>query len=330
MVATGSSTNLTDNLTDMKSLLLANHVHPRQMTQMLLQKPTVSETHRPMSRCHRSDAHVRDEATTRVKKGGKMRLDELCVAMWPEHSRKTIQSWILQDKVLVNDQVVSKAGAQVRPSDKISLLAEELKYVSRAGWKLEAALDHFGIILEGKAALDSGQSTGGFSDCLLQRGVKHVYGIDVGYGQLHHKVRSDPRVTVIERTNLRTLGPDVVPRVDIACLDLSFISVLKCVPAVVNHALKDEDGAELVVLIKPQFEAGREGVERGGVVKDPAVHAAVLKKVTEGVTSHGFKLIGVPIESPIKGDKGGNTEFLAYWRRDASVPITFTSIMDNS
>ena len=262
---------------------------------------------------------------TTGKKGSKMRLDELCVSMFPEHSRKTIQSWIMQDKVLVNDQVVSKAGAQVRQSDRIQLLAEELKYVSRAGWKLEAALDHYGIQLEGKIALDSGQSTGGFSDCLLQRGVKHVYGVDVGYGQLHHKIRSDDRVTVIERTNLRTLQPDVIPRVDIACLDLSFISVLKCVPAVVYQALKREDGAELMVLIKPQFEAGREGVERGGIVKDPAVHRAVIKKVTEGIASHGFKLVGDPIESPIKGDKGGNTEFLAYFIRDSSVPVTFTS-----
>jgi 23S rRNA (cytidine1920-2'-O)/16S rRNA (cytidine1409-2'-O)-methyltransferase len=212
---------------------------------------------------------------------------------------------------------------------------------------------HFGIKLEGKLALDSGQSTGGFSDCLLQYGIKHVYGIDVGYGQLHNKVcmykcitpiymhnahiymhnalymhnkvRQDPRVTVIERTNLRTLSPDLIPRVDIACLDLSFISVLKCIPAVVGSALKADDGAELVVLIKPQFEAGREGVERGGIVKDPAVHQAVLKKVVEGVSSHGFRAIGQPIESPIKGDKGGNTEFLAYFIRDSTVPVTFAA-----
>lgn len=213
----------------------------------------------------------------------------------------------MQGLVLVNDTVVAKAGTPVMEDACIRVNVEEPRYVSRAGLKLEKALEAFGIDVRGMTALDAGLSTGGFADCLLQHGASKVYGIDVGYGQVHEKLRRDPRVVIMERTNLRSLS-SVGELVDIITLDLSFISVLKVMPAVVSLL---KPGGQLVVLIKPQFEAGRQEIGRGGIIKDPAVHERVIKCVVVGIESYGFVSHGV-IESPITG-ASGNKEFLAYF-----------------
>lgn len=239
----------------------------------------------------------------------RQRLDQLILQRMPQYSRQQIQSWIMQGKVRVNEVVIHKPGTPVAPDALLDFSIEEPKYVSRAGFKLEKALEHFGINVEGLVALDAGISTGGFTDCLLQHGIKKVYGVDVGYGQVHEHVRLDSRVEVIERTNLRTLET-VGELVDIITLDLSFISVLKVMDAVCR-LLKDK--GQLVVLIKPQFEAERKQVARGGIVKDAAVHQQVIEKVTHGIEAHGFNCIGV-IDSPLLGGDG-NKEFLAYFKR---------------
>ena len=239
----------------------------------------------------------------------KKRLDLKISELYPAYSRQQIQSWIMQGKVIVNDAVITKNGILIPDDARIILNVEEPKYVSRAGFKLEKALDHFNIDVTDLVALDAGLSTGGFSDCLLQRGIKKIYGVDVGYGQVHEKIRNNPHVVVMERTNLREVR-DLGEKVDLATLDLSFISVLKVMEAITS-VMKDD--GQLIVLIKPQFEARREDVGRGGIIKDPAVHQRVIEQVTKGVQATGFSCVGV-IESPIEGATG-NKEFLAYFRR---------------
>lgn len=241
------------------------------------------------------------------------RLDELCVERYPHFSRSIIQSWILQGKVLVRGQPVYKAGAPVAADADVRIIAEVPKYVCRAGYKLEGALAHFGLDVSGKVVLDAGLSTGGFADCLLQNGAARVYGVDVGYGQVSEKIRTDERVVVMERTNLRHLARLPEP-VDLATLDLSFISLLLVMPAV--RAVMKPDAA-LVTLIKPQFEARRGQVGGGGIVRDPAVHKEVVSRVTEGIEAAGFSCQGC-ITSPITGTDG-NVEFLAYFTRTHSV-----------
>lgn len=216
----------------------------------------------------------------------------------------------MQGKVTVDGTVKMKPGTYVDVSACIECTFEVPRYVSRGGFKLERALDHFGVDVADKIVLDAGLSTGGFTDCLLQRGAARVYGIDVGYGQVHEKIRADPRVIVRERTNLREVT-SVGELVDLVTLDLAFISVLKVMENVC--ALLKQDGA-LLVLIKPQFEARRQDVGRGGIVNDPEVHAAVIKSVTEGIERYGFVRQGV-IESPIQGGDG-NREFLGYFKRN--------------
>lgn len=239
----------------------------------------------------------------------KKRLDALVQDLYPYLSRTHIQSLIMQGKVMVDGVSVTKSGVQFDEAANIVADLEVPKFVSRAGLKLEGALEHFDIDVTDLVALDAGLSTGGFTDCLLQRGIKKVYGIDVGYGQVADKIRNDPRVIVRERVNLRNMPPLEEP-VDIITLDLSFISVLK-VMDVVAHNLKK--GGKLIVLIKPQFEAERYQVGRGGIIKDDAVHKEVIDKVTSGIIAHGFTLVGV-IESPILGGEG-NKEFLAYFTK---------------
>lgn len=236
----------------------------------------------------------------------KKRLDILVQEQYPAYSRQQIQSWIMQGKVLVDGRPITKPGNATAEDVQILVTAEEPKYVSRAGFKLEKALDHFGINVEGLVALDAGISTGGFTDCLLQRGIAKVYGIDVGYGQVHEKVARDSRLIIKERTNLRELE-SVGELADIVTLDLSFISVLKVMDAVVRIL---KPGGSLVILIKPQFEAQRKDVGRGGIIKDEAVHKAVIERVTRGIEELGFSCKGV-IESPILGGSG-NKEFLTY------------------
>lgn len=239
----------------------------------------------------------------------KKRLDVLVHEQFPQYSRQQIQSWIMQDKVHVEGRVVNKAGMQIDEDAAITLDAQEPKFVGRAGFKLEKALDYFGVDVTGLVVLDAGLSTGGFTDCLLQRGAKKVYGVDVGYGQVHEKIRGDARVVVMERTNLRELAT-VGELVDLVTLDLSFISILKVMDAVCA-VLKPH--GQLITLIKPQFEAERHNVGRGGIVRDPAIHQAVIERVTQGIMAHGFELVGTT-ESPIQGATG-NTEFLAYFKR---------------
>ncbi|KAI6674350.1 hypothetical protein NL676_002256 [Syzygium grande] len=241
----------------------------------------------------------------------KKRLDEVCLERYQQYSRNIIQSWILQGKVFVNGKVVNKAGAPVSDQANVEIIAEIPKYVCRAGYKLEAAIEQLDVDVEGKVALDSGLSTGGFTDCLLQYGASFVYGVDVGYGQVADKIRRDERVSVIERTNLRYL-PGLPQKVDLVTLDLSFISILLVMPAVVN-VMKEE--ATLITLVKPQFEARRSQVGGGGIVRDPLVHQEVLEKIIDGVENFGFQKKGW-IESPLKGAEG-NTEFLVCFIRTA-------------
>jgi 23S rRNA (cytidine1920-2'-O)/16S rRNA (cytidine1409-2'-O)-methyltransferase len=239
----------------------------------------------------------------------KKRLDLLLHEKEPQFSRAQIQSWIMQGKISVDGKIISKPGSMVTIDSALSYDLQEPKYVSRAGFKLEKALEHFAIDVTGMIAMDAGISTGGFADCLLQYGAKKIYGIDVGYGQVHEKIRNDPRVILMERTNLRELT-NLPEKVDIITLDLSFISVLKVMNAV-DAVLKPR--GKLVVLIKPQFEARKEEVGRGGIIKDSAVHHEVIKRVTTGIESHGYKCQGI-IESPLLGAMG-NKEFLVYFSR---------------
>jgi len=241
----------------------------------------------------------------------KKRLDLLLQERMPQYSRRQIQSWIMQGKVTVDDEVITKSGAQIDGQEAVILLdVKEPPYVSRAGVKLEKALDEFSIDVAGLTVLDAGISTGGFTDCLLQRGVKKVYGVDVGYGQLHEKIRNNPRLVLLERTNLRKLK-DVGEKVDLITLDLSFISVLKVMDAVLQ--LLKNDG-QLIVLIKPQFEAGKYEVSGGGIVRDEGVRKVIVEHVVAGIKDYGFALKGLT-ESPILGAKG-NKEFLAYFKRE--------------
>lgn len=237
----------------------------------------------------------------------KKRLDARLAELYPEYSRTQLQAWIMQGKVFVEDQKVTKPGVQVADDATVVLTAEQPKYVCRAGWKLEKALDHFAIDVKDYVVLDAGLSTGGFTDCLLQRGAQKVYGIDVGYGQAHEKIRQEPRVIVMEKTNLRDYQ-HIGEQIDLVSLDLSFISLLKVMDTV-KAVL--QSGGKLVTLIKPQFEAGRGQVPRGGVIKNPEVHKEVVASVVAQVEAEGFVCQGV-IDSPILG-AAGNREFLAYF-----------------
>ena len=219
--------------------------------------------------------------------------------------------------VLVNGTVADKASRQVHAGDAV-LVTQPPRFVSRGGEKLDAALDVFGIDVAGRRVLDAGASTGGFTDCLLQRGAAHVVALDVGHGQLHPRIRNDARVTVLERFHVRDATcASIGGAVDLVTADLSFISLTRVLPALVGVC---REGAPLVLLVKPQFEAGREEVGKGGIVSDPAVHAAVLEKVRQYAEDAGFQQLAV-IESPITGAEG-NREFLVHLRLPASPPST--------
>jgi len=239
----------------------------------------------------------------------KKRLDLLIQEKYPHLSRNQIQSFILQGKVTVDCKIQTKAGTLVDITADINLEVKEPKYVSRAGFKLEKALDHFNVDVKDLVVLDSGISTGGFTDCLLQRGVKKIYGVDVGYGQVHEKVLKDKRLVLMERTNLRYVDC-LSELVDLVTLDLSFISILKVMPAVIKLIKPD---AKIITLIKPQFETEKKQVGRGGIVKDEKVHQEIVKKIENGMLQFGFKMVDVT-ESPIFGAMG-NKEFLALFER---------------
>lgn len=236
------------------------------------------------------------------------RLDKRVHESYPHLTRNQIQSFIMQGNVFVNGKPETKPGTPIHHDALVLLTVEEPKFVSRAGFKLEAALDYFELDVSGLVAMDAGISTGGFTDCLLQKGIKRVYGIDVGYGQVHEKVAQDPRVIVLERTNLRHLESLPEP-VDLVTLDLSFISIIKVIPTI-KRILKS--GGSLITLIKPQFEADRKDIKKGGVVRDSEVHQKVIEKIKNGLTHEGFTIIGV-IDSPIVGASAGNKEFLALF-----------------
>lgn len=240
----------------------------------------------------------------------KKRLDVLVQEKYPQYSRTQIQSYIMQGKVSVDGKVATKAGVPVATDADVQLNAQEPKYVSRGGLKLEKALEHFKVNVTDLVALDSGVSTGGFADCLLQHGAKKVYGVDVGYGQVHEKLLQDKRLVLMEKTNLRLLE-SLPEKVDLVTLDLSFISILKVMPAVIKLIKPD---AKIITLIKPQFEAGPENVSKGGIVRDEKVHQMVIENIKNGMKEFGFEMVDV-IESPILGGVGGNKEFLALFIR---------------
>ena len=219
---------------------------------------------------------------------------------------------IMEGNVFVENQREDKAGATFDTEAEITVKGNMLKYVSRGGLKLEKAMTHFGITLEGKVCMDIGASTGGFTDCMLQNGAVKVYSVDVGYGQFAWKLRQDPRVVCMEKTNIRYVTPaDIDDVLDFASVDVTFISLTKVlIPA--RELLRD--GGEMVCLIKPQFEAGREKVGKKGVVRDKAVHEEVVERIIEFASQNGFFVKNLEY-SPIKGPEG-NIEYLVYIRKD--------------
>jgi len=245
----------------------------------------------------------------------KLRLDKLLVDRGLAASRERAQSLILGGKVLVNEQKLDKAGLQVADDSAIRLLSEDLKYVSRGGLKLERALEFWNIDVNGKVCLDVGASTGGFTDCLLQHGATRVIAIDTGYGQMDFKLRQNPRVRLLEKTNARYLSRDAVGEtVELIVVDVAFISATLVLPPVFNAAfplsLDERRGRQGIVLTKPQFEAGKEFVGKGGIVRDEAVQLASVEKVKRSLLDLGCIHTDV-IESPILGGEG-NREFLLH------------------
>jgi 23S rRNA (cytidine1920-2'-O)/16S rRNA (cytidine1409-2'-O)-methyltransferase len=245
----------------------------------------------------------------------KTRLDLLLVERGVTTSRERARSLILAGRVLVNNQKLDKPGASVSQDAVLRLLGDELPYVSRGGLKLAAALEHWKLEVRGKTCLDIGASTGGFTDCLLQHGATHVTAIDTGFGQIALKLRNDPRVTLLERTNARLLESNslMVPAgasPTLLVMDVSFISATLVLPPVLAAAPSLEEG---VILIKPQFEAGRGRIGKGGIVRDPVVHQQAIERVETCIQELGWKKVEV-IPSPITGAEG-NREFLLLMRR---------------
>lgn len=234
----------------------------------------------------------------------------LLVRLGLVQSRQKSQRLVLSGKVSVNGTIIDKCGVLVTSDADVKLLEDD-RYVSRGGIKLQFALSHFKIILTGKTALDAGASTGGFTDCLLQHGIERVYSVDVGYGQLAWKLRNDPSVKVVERTNIRYLKTsDISDKIDIAVLDLSFISLKLVMPNIYNLL---RDNGEIVALIKPQFEIGKGEIGKGGVVRDCEKHKKVIEDISASSENMGFVNSGVA-ESPIKGTKG-NVEYFIYLKK---------------
>jgi 23S rRNA (cytidine1920-2'-O)/16S rRNA (cytidine1409-2'-O)-methyltransferase len=246
----------------------------------------------------------------------KVRIDKLLVERGLVPSRERAQAMVLSGRVLVNEQKVEKAGASVDPEAAIRLLGDDLKYVGRGGLKLEAALRDWQIDLTGRTCMDVGASTGGFTDCMLQHGAAEVIAVDTGHGQIHARLRSDPRVKLLEKTNARYLTKEDIARagasapISFIAIDVSFISVTLVLPSVLGATQLPGTGSrcEFVILIKPQFEVGRERVGKGGIVKDEAAQQDAARKVRQKVEELGGKNIEL-MESPILGMEG-NREFL--------------------
>lgn len=262
----------------------------------------------------------------------KKRLDIVLFERGFAESREKAKALIMSGIVYVNDQKEIKAGRDVKTDDIIEVRGSTLKYVSRGGLKLEKAMESFPISLDNCICMDIGASTGGFTDCMLQNGAKKVYAIDVGYGQLAWKLRSDDRVVNLERTNFRYVTREQIPEeIDFASVDVSFIS-LKLILPVMHTLLKA--GGQAVCLIKPQFEAGRENVGKKGVVRDPAVHENVIRTVTTYADSQSFRVLGLE-HSPVKGPEG-NIEYLMYIEKcdepqnSAAIIDTATELVERS
>jgi 23S rRNA (cytidine1920-2'-O)/16S rRNA (cytidine1409-2'-O)-methyltransferase len=278
---------------------------------MSTEKPSTPVNHHTSQ-----DASANIGQNAQGKVGKKQRLDLLLVERGLVESREQARRLIMAGEVLVDEVVRDKPGQSF--ADDVALrVRTTLPYVSRGGIKLAAALDGFQIHVQGKIAVDVGASTGGFTDCLLQRGVERVYAIDVGYGQLAWKLRNDARVVVMERTNVRHLTalPDGV-LADLAVIDASFISLTLVLPATLQLL---HEQAEIVALIKPQFEAGKEQVGKGGVVRDQTVHQGVLESVFQLAKQLGLAVSGI-LPSPLLGP-AGNKEFLIWCRRSAGATV---------
>lgn len=246
----------------------------------------------------------------------KTRLDLLLIERSLAPSRERARALILAGRVLVNEQKIDKAGASVAEDAAIRLLGEDMPFVSRGGLKLAAALDHWKVAVAGRACLDVGASTGGFTDCLLQQGAVHVTAVDTGFGQIAMKLRTDERVRLMERTNARLLEPGSLsegPELTLLVMDVSFISATLLLGPVFAAASALR---EAVVLVKPQFEAGREYVGKGGIVRDAAAHQRAIDKVAACIGALGWE-VGDVIPSPILGSEG-NREFLLHARRGES------------
>jgi len=247
----------------------------------------------------------------------KVRIDKLLVERGLVPSRERAQALVLAGRVLVNGQKIEKAGAAVEVDAELRLLGEDLRYVGRGGLKLEAALQHWDIDLTGRTCMDVGTSTGGFTDCMLQHGASEVIAVDTGYGQIAARLRSDPRVRLLEKTNARYLTAEqlrasgAAGAVSIVAIDVSFISVTLILPAVLRSAFAGAAGTRrLIVLIKPQFEVGRELVGKGGIVRDEHAQRNAVEKVRTFVAELGGRNIEV-MDSPILGAEG-NREFLLH------------------
>ena len=241
----------------------------------------------------------------------KERLDVMMVNRGLAESREKAKAVIMSGIVYVDNIKEDKAGSTFDEKAQIEVRGNTLKYVSRGGLKLEKAMDCFGVSLAGKVAMDVGSSTGGFTDCMLQNGAVKVYSVDVGHGQLAWKLRNDERVVCMEKTNIRYVTPeDIGEPLDFASVDVSFISLSKVLPAA-RELLKD--GGEMVCLIKPQFEAGREKVGKKGVVRDPKVHLEVIQTVLQTAMDLGFSILDLEY-SPIKGPEG-NIEYLVHLKK---------------
>ena len=260
----------------------------------------------------------------------KKRLDVLLVEKGFFESREKAKAVIMSGCVYVNNQKADKAGTNFDENAAVEVRDNRMRYVSRGGYKLEKAMEVFPITLEGKVTMDIGASTGGFTDCMLQNGAQKVYAVDVGYGQLAWKLRSDERVVNLERTNMRYVTHEQVPEwIDFCSVDVAFISLKLILPAARGVCAEN---AEAVCLIKPQFEAGRENVGKNGVVRDQKVHIAVVEEIIDFCLNNGFSVLGLSF-SPIKGPQG-NIEYLLYIKRsDApqnNLSVTAEEVVEQS
>lgn len=254
----------------------------------------------------------------------KIRLDQYVFEQGYTESRQRAQALIMAGVVYVNNQKVDKAGYSVKDTDKVEVRGKDLKYVSRGGYKLEKAIDLYGLELKDRVCMDIGASTGGFTDCMLQNGAKKVYSVDVGYGQLAWKLRTDERVVNLEKTNIRNVTEETIDqKINFFSVDVSFISLKHIFPVAYAISTEDVIGA---CLVKPQFEAGKEKVGKKGVVRDPAVHKEVIVNVMEYAHQNGFFVKELTF-SPIKGPEG-NIEFLIVITKNQQDDLVDEAMVD--